>query len=605
MSEQRIQKWLDANCKDYANVAQGIVVVVQADSPQAVIAARWADGSNINPVASVDAAAQAGLDALHRAAQSALRTRIAVVENLQRLLTGKPGVPRVVALPLLREGEVVGAVALGFHDISADTVEQVIDTLGTSCAALMAETAQSQSVETIVNADVVLQIQAAVLSHARCDEAAAAFATRVAQLLSFDRVSVGLIERGYVRVAAISHGAAIDTQQTLTRDIAAAMDEAIDQGATVILPPLAGTPRITLAHAALRRSGGNGASGSVCTIPVVHLDAVAGAVTLERAAGLSKEALARCEHIVNLAGPLLALKAESEVSAMARVRRACARYWRRLREPGEWPFKLAVAGSALLLVFVFFVPLPYSLSAPTRLEGSVQRALVAAADGFVQQVAARPGDKVKQGQVLAELAQHDLQLERSKRGSELAQHTNAYSAAFARADRALLMVSQAKMDEARAQLELIDTQLERTQVRAPFDGIVISGDLTQQLGAPVQRGAVLMVVAPADGHRLIVEVDERDINDVQAGAIGRAALAALPGTAFDFKITRVTPLAATREGRHFFEVEGQFDTPNAALRPGLQGVARIDASARPLATMVFGRLVNWLRLRLWSWGWWK
>jgi multidrug resistance efflux pump len=459
----------------------------------------------------------------------------------------------------------------------------------------------------MAGADAVLQIQAAVLSHARFDEAAAAFATRLAQLLSFDRVSVGLVEKGYARVAAISHGAAVDGQQALSRNIAAAMDEAIDQGATISLPPVAGAARITVAHAALKRgaNGGSGGGGAICSIPLVNLGTVAGAVTLERATPLSPAQLAHCEHIVNLVGPLLVLKAESEVSAMARVRRACAQQWRRLREPGELPFKLALAGIALFLLFVFFVPLPYSLSAPTRLEGSVQRALVAAADGFVQQIAARPGDKVKQGQVLAELAQQDLQLERSKRGSELAQHTNAYSAAFARADRALLMVSQAKMDEARAQLELIDTQLERTQIRAPFDGMVISGDLTQQLGAPVQRGAVLMVVAPADGHRLIVEVDERDINDVKAGAAGRAALAALPGTTFDFKIARVTPLAATREGRHFFEVEGKFDKPNAALRPGLQGVARIDAEARPLVSMVFRRLANWVRLQLWTWGWWK
>ncbi len=599
MSEQRIQVWLDANCKAYAHVADGIVA--SASAPDSALLACWAAGAIVNSADYSNTAAHAGVETLRRAAHSAMRTRLAIVENLQRSPAAGTGVPRVVALPLLRDGDVAGAVAIGFHDIGADAVDRVIDTLGKSCAALMAELASPQPEGAMAAADVVLQIQAAVLSHARFDEAAAAFATRLAQLLSFDRVSVGLIEKSYARVAAISHGAAVDTRQELSRTIAAAMDEAIDQGATVSLPPVAGATRITVAHAALRRSA---AGGSICSIPLVNLDVVAGAVTLERSAPVSPMELARCEHIVSLVGPLLVLKAESEVSAMARVRRACAQQWRRLHEPGEWPFKLAVAGIALLLLFVFFVPLPYSLSAPTRLEGSVQRALVAAADGFVQQIAARPGDKVKQGQVLAELAQQDLQLERSKRGSELAQHTNAYSTAFARADRALLMVSQAKMDEARAQLDLIDTQIERTQVKAPFDGIVISGDLTQQLGAPVQRGAVLMVVAPADGHRLIVEVDERDINDVKAGAAGRVALAALPGTTFDFTIARVTPLAATREGRHFFEVEGKFDAPNAALRPGLQGVSRINAGARPLASMVFGRVVNWLRLRLWSWGWW-
>lgn len=456
-------------------------------------------------------------------------------------------------------------------------------------------------------ADITLQLHALVLSRPRADAAAALFATRLAELSGFDRVSVGFVHNGYARVAALSHGAALDENQALARGIAAAMDEATDQATTIALPVLAGLPRITHAHAELRRTG-----GAVYTIPLVNLGQIVGAVTLEdfgthtgeRSFGAPE--LAICENIVNLVGPVLALKYENDRSTPERLRRWFSQQWRRFSTPGELPFKLAVGGGTLLLLFALFVPLPYSVSALTRLEGSVQRALAAAADGYVQQVSARPGDKVKQGQVLAELAQHDLQLERSKRGSELAQHVNSYSAAFARADRASVMVSQAKMDEARAQLELVESQLERTQVKAPFDGVVISGDLTQQLGAPIQRGAVLMVVAPADGYRLIVEVDERDIVDVKAGAAGRVALAAMPGTAHAFRVTRVTPLAGTRDGRHFFEVEGRLDgAASAALRPGLQGIARIDAEARPLAAMLFGRIANWLRLRLWSWGWWR
>lgn len=443
-----------------------------------------------------------------------------------------------------------------------------------------------------------------MLSRPRADEAAALFATRLAEVLGFDRVSVGFQQNGAMRVAALSHGAALDENQTLVRALAAAMDEAVDQSATIALPALAESPRITLAHAVLRRAG-----GAVYTIPLVNLGEIAGAVTLEnfgeRADGhpFGAAELALCEHMVNLVGPVLALKRENDRSSTQRLRLWCSRQWQRMATPGELPFKFAVGGGALLLAFVAFVPMPYSISAPTRLEGSVQRALVAASDGFIQQTAVRPGDKVKEGQVLAELAQNDLQLERSKRDSELAQHVTAYGAAFARADRSLLMVNQAKMAEARAQLELVDQQIARAQIRAPFDGVVISGDLTQSLGSPVQRGAVLMVVAPADQFRLIVEVDERDIVDIKSGAKGRVALAAMPGTTFSFGIDRVMPLAATRDGRHFFEVEGRLDASGAALRPGLQGVARIEADSRPLAAMAFGRLLNWVKMRAWSWGW--
>ncbi|MDH5534140.1 MAG: efflux RND transporter periplasmic adaptor subunit [Betaproteobacteria bacterium] len=455
-----------------------------------------------------------------------------------------------------------------------------------------------------MDADKVLQLQAAVLARQRLDEAAAAFATRLAEWFECDRVCVGFIEDGCARVLAMSHGVALDAKQELTRGVAAAMDEAVDQAATINFPAaMPGNPRITLAHAELARRH----SSAACSIPIANLGAIVGAVTLERASDrpLNPQELTLGEDIVSLVGPVLALKFESQRPWRARARQTINEGWSRLTGPGELRLKLSVAGIALAAAFVFLLPLPYHVTAPARLEGAIQRALVAAADGFIQQVSVRPGDAVQEGQILVELAQQDLQLERSRWESELAQQTNAYGAALARADRSTLMVSHAKVAESRAQLDLVNQQIERAQIKAPFDGIVISGDLTQSLGAPVQRGNVLMVIAPHDRYRLIVEADERDIVDVKVGAEGRISLAALPGEVLHFRTERIAPLAVTRDSRHFFEVEGKPDAGTRALRPGLQGVAKIEAGSRPLASRVFHRLLVWLRLNLWSWGVWQ
>jgi multidrug efflux pump subunit AcrA (membrane-fusion protein) len=448
-----------------------------------------------------------------------------------------------------------------------------------------------------------LQLQAAVLSKPRFDESAAAFATALATLLGIERVCVGIVRGGFARVVAVSHGAALDFAHEANREIAAAMDESIDQGATVAFPAPEGVPRITLAHAALARACG----GWVCSIPIVSVGRVTGAVLLQGPGEQppSADKIVFCEDAISLIGPVLALKAENEQSWQVRAWGALRRQWERVTGPGELALKIAIGAGVLVLLAATLVPLPYYVSAPARLEGSVQRAIVAASDGFIQQVSVRPGDSVREGSVLAELAQHDLQLERSKWASELAQQVNAYGAALARADRSTLMISHAKMAEVRAQLELVEKQLERTQIKAPFDGVILSGDLTQSLGAPVQRGAVLMVIAPRDRYRLIVEVDERDIAHVKPGASGRIALAAMPGQTLPFRTARVVPLAATREGRHFFEVEGELEQAAAALRPGLQGIARIRAEDRTLAAIALADLWNALKLRLWSWGVWR
>jgi hypothetical protein len=137
---------------------------------------------------------------------------------------------------------------------------------------------------------------------------------------------------------------------------------------------------------------------------------------------------------------------------------------------------------------------------------------------------------------------------------------------------------------------------------APFDGVVIKGDLSQSLGAPVRRGDILLTVAPLDQYRLVIEVDERDIPAVKVGQPGRIALGALSDRALEFRVARVTPVATTREGRVFYEVEGALAEAPPTLRPGLQGVAKITAGERPLAWIWTHRALEWMQLTLWSWG---
>ncbi len=449
----------------------------------------------------------------------------------------------------------------------------------------------------------VLDLQATVLSHETFEESAAAFAGEVATLLRFDRVAIGFSEGQRMRVVAISHTLDLSTGNELFDVFAAAMEESLDQSSTIVLPaPPDARPLITLAHAELaRRYGGGG--GAVCTVPLVGRGGAFGALTLARGdAGVpGRDEIALCEHIASLAGPLLELKREGERSWYSRLSRATRGALKLLAAPGHTGRKATAVIAVLVLAALLFVPVQYRVGAQARIEGSIQRALVAPSDGFLRNVHVRPGDSVTADQMLVELATEDLGTERRKWQSEFTQYENAASSALARADRAQYVINQSKADEARAQLDLVDSQLTRTRVVAPFDGVVIKGDLTQALGAPLRRGDVLLTIAPADQYRLLIEVDERDIGDVRAGQTGRVALGALTDHALPFRISRVTPVATARDGRNFFEVEAEL-TEAAPLRPGLRGVAKIDSGTSTLAWAWTHRLRDWARFTLWSWG---
>ena len=65
---------------------------------------------------------------------------------------------------------------------------------------------------------------------------------------------------------------------------------------------------------------------------------------------------------------------------------------------------------------------------------------------------------------------------------------------------------------------------------------------------------------------------------------------------------RVTPVATSKEGRNYYEVEARFDMTPVAVRPGLQGVAKIDVGQQTLAWIWTHRLTDWVRLVLWTFG---
>jgi hypothetical protein len=412
-------------------------------------------------------------------------------------------------------------------------------------------------------------------------------------------VVVGLLHPGRLRIIGSSGATQPDGALGTTRTLREAMDEAIQQQVLLRFPAAPGErPYILLKHTELAREG---LGGALCTVPLPHAQGVCGAVTLIRDGAAPWTDMERAEltALARALGPLLHLKALADDTALARLRRDLAALGTRLRSPGELRLKAAVALFVLAAAGVFAVPLPEHVTAAARLEGVMQQSLSAPFDGFIENVAVRPGDVVKQGQVLATLATTDLQNEQQRLMAEVARYNAETGDAFAREDRGSLVVAQAKGAEAAAQLRLVEQQLTRARITAPFDGVVIRGDLYQQTGGPTRRGDTLFVVAPSSAYRIVLDVDDEDVARVSQGMAGRLSLSARPDETLAIRIERLTPLASVVDGRNVFEGHAQLLSSAAGLRPGLQGYAKFAVDDRPLAMLVGERIATWLRFVVW------
>src|SRR5262249_18267949 len=180
---------------------------------------------------------------------------------------------------------------------------------------------------------------------------------------------------------------------------------------------------------------------------------------------------------------------------------------RQLIGPRHTTLKLASAAVLLAGAFLLFAEGGYRVSADATVEGVIQRSVAVPIAGYLAEANVRAGDVVREGQLLALLDDRDLRLEKLKWVSQRAKQEREYSEALSKHERAKAQILRTQMDQATAQVELIEEQLRRLRITAPFDGYVVSGDLSQSLGAPVERGNVLFEIAPLNKFRVILKVD--------------------------------------------------------------------------------------------------
>jgi HlyD family secretion protein len=131
--------------------------------------------------------------------------------------------------------------------------------------------------------------------------------------------------------------------------------------------------------------------------------------------------------------------------------------------------------------------------------------------------------------------------------------------------------------------------------------VVLKGDLKQQIGAPFKRGDTLLVLAPANEYRVIVSIEDRAIDSVIKGAHGNLLLTAMPDAVLPLTVDRILPVANAVDGRNAFEVEAKLQPNRLALRPGMEGVAKLEAGERSIYWMLGHRVLDWLKLTFWAW----
>ncbi|CUS37541.1 conserved hypothetical protein [Candidatus Nitrospira nitrosa] len=585
------RSWLALQCRMIESVRAGMVLFGPADRGPFSPVAIWPEGLQ-------------HLTQLTHTAERTLAERRRLVVCGASAEDGTLNGSCEIGYPIEVGGSLHGAVVLEVASRSGSELQGLMRRLQWGAAwleLLFARETVALEKGTCKRIQAALDLVATAVGHDRFYASAMALVNALATTLSCDRVTLGFVKRGHACVAAVSHSAEFKAQTNVIRGLAEAMDEAIDQREAIVFPPPAeGAGVVMQAHAAFAKDHG---SGALLCVPLEANGQVVGALLLERPADrlFDDQSVVLCRSVAALIGPVLEIHRRDDRWIGAKVWDALTRYVCDLLGLSHVAVKVTTATLAGLVLFCLLAEGDYRVSTKTVLEPVVQRTAAAPFNGYIREAPLRAGDVVRSGDVLCTLDDRELRLERVKSFSKLEEYRKEYHKAMAEREAAKVEIATAQMHQVESELALVDDQLAHTRVMAPFDGIVVSGDLSQSLGSPVEKGKVLFEIAPLDSYRVVLEVDERDIADVRVGQHGQLLLAAFPSDPVGVTVAKMTPLSTAKDGRNFFRVEAALDQPHDRLRPAMEGAGKIEIDRRSLIWIWTHQVVDWVRLTVWTW----
>jgi hypothetical protein len=446
----------------------------------------------------------------------------------------------------------------------------------------------------------VLQLATAVATAEGFESAAMNLCNELSTRTGATRVALGWIKGQDVRVKALSHTEQFDKRQELVKTLEKAMEECIDQEEPVHFEPQgAGTQNVTRAAQELSRvEGGN----VVLTLPLRRRADVVGAVTLEfpPTHKLSQQASTGLSVAVDLLAPQLYDRYQNDRWLITKAGLSLEDLGKKIVGPQHTLAKALVLLGALAVIFISIYRPMFHVVAPFEFDAIDKRKLQVPFDGQIEDVRVLPGDYVTKGQVLLTMKTFDLQLELNAAEDSWRKARAEWQSYTAQGKQAEADAAGQEMEKDNAEIQEDQDKITRGTIRAPFDGVVLSGDLVDQRNAMKKEGDDLFTIAADSGLRAKLSVSESDAQYLQAGQIGDLATTALPSDKYGFVIDRVVPLGETKEGDNKFTVYASMKKSSPSWNPGMVGYAHVDIERRPLIWIWTHKFVDYVKFKIWG-----
>lgn len=426
---------------------------------------------------------------------------------------------------------------------------------------------------------------------------AMALCNELASRFGCSRVSLGWKEGEYIRIKALSNVEQFDRKMSMVKALEVVMEECLDQDEELVLPEPEGSMAVNREHKKYASLQGFPA---MVSLPLRIEQSAVAVLCCEREKDFSSDEVRRLRIICDQAFRRLADLKHYDRWAGAVVFDALKKWGSGFLGTDRTIIRMYGVVASILLAFIIFGSLEYRIEAPFILRTKDLALLAAPFDGYIERVIHRPGDIVTADQPLLFLDTHQLELENSQSFADVQRYMQEEKKAMAQNALADMKIAEALRRQAESKYQMIHFNVDHAEIRAPFSGVVVEGDLEKLIGAPVRKGDVLLKVARLEDLYVEMKVPERDIHEFKVGLTGEVAFLSQPGKKFRVVVDRIEPMAVTDPKGNTFLVLGKIsEIRQSWWRPGMSGLAKLNVGRRHILWIMLHRTVDFFSMKFW------
>jgi biotin carboxyl carrier protein len=418
-----------------------------------------------------------------------------------------------------------------------------------------------------------------------------------------DRVTLGLVKGGNIRILSVSDLDNVYPKSPGVRHIRQAMEECLDLGETICYQDQdkwSGESVATNYRLHKRWHDEIGAA-PVASLPLSTGKVCVAIISMSRPKQkpFTADELSKIHETIEPFAPGIQLVAKADRRLLAHTNDSVHHGVQWLLAP-KTPQRKWIAGLVLAAFAYFcFATIRYEVTIPVQIAPMEIRNFAAPFEATVKACYVEVGDQVSADQLLYELETTELQLQRNQLESELAVLKLQANQALVADDQQGAALAGAQMQVVEAQRSITLQYLDQAHVRAPSDGTIVAGELSKRIGQLVPMGEPLLEFVPQGDWSIELEIPESVAVDMEVGLCGTFVCNARPDESTHCEIIQVQPSTEPRNGKNIFLAEASVEGNPEWMRTGMEGVATIEVGNRALWWVCLHRMIDFLRLNCW------